>query len=391
MRRFSVVVAGLLILAGSISRGQTPETDPVSGAALPLTIINEQPADNTARAFASVDYLMWWIKPVCLKPFTLLSPTTVNLFDNPTVVQGGYKFEFKGLSGSRLNLGLWFDDSRSIGLEGNGFMLEQGSARQFFQSANGAPATSIPFLNQDGQKSSIPFSVPGSVNGVSIATGHSWLWGAEANLVTSFGLATDDVTLRADLLIGARYLNIRDKVDVFNGVSLVGDPGTFATGAANFTTHNRFFGGQVGVRLGMEVGRWSVQYMNKLAVGETAQRVEINGSPILERSGENFLVPGPLLALPSNVGKQSSSRFTIVPEASLTFRYRWTDRISTTLGYSALYWNKVLCPGDQMDDRVNTTQIPYRGPATGARLPSPLFVQTDFFAQGYNVGFEFEF
>jgi hypothetical protein len=97
-------------------------------------------------------------------------------------------------------------------------------------------------------------------------------------------------------------------------------------------------------------------------------------------------VPGPLLALPSNVGRMASDRIALVPELNLRVRWQVVDHLELTLGYNALYWNKILCPGDQMDAHVNTTQLPFRGPVEGARVPAHEFVFTDAFAHGLEVG-----
>ena len=103
------------------------------------------------------------------------------------------------------------------------------------------------------------------------------------------------------------------------------------------------------------------------------------------------LTPGPLLALPSNVGQLSSDRIAVVPEANLRLGCQLSDHIRVTLGYNALYWNRILCPGDQMDATVNTTQLPFRGPFVGPAAPAPKFAFTDAFAQGVEAGVEFTF
>jgi Putative beta barrel porin-7 (BBP7) len=67
------------------------------------------------------------------------------------------------------------------------------------------------------------------------------------------------------------------------------------------------------------------------------------------------------------------------------------DHVQLTLGYNLLYWNKILCPGDQMDPHVNTTELPFHGPVAGPAAPSPVFVFTDAFAQGLEAGPRFNF
>lgn len=181
-------------------------------------------------------------------------------------------------------------------------------------------------------------------------------------------------------------------MQVTNQQALVNNPAAFAVGSDQFTTHNQFLGGQVGSRLGVCWGRWSAELLTKMALGGTHQVSQVEGQPLLAASVLSpLLVPGPLLALPSNIGRQSADRITLVPEMAIKVHYEISRQISISLGYSALYWNKVLCPGDQMDSHANVTQLPFHGPLAGPQLPAPMFVHTDAFAQGLNAGLEFRF
>ena len=51
-------------------------------------------------------------------------------------------------------------------------------------------------------------------------------------------------------------------------------------------------------------------------------------------------------------------------------------------------------PGEQIDVAVNSTQVPTSvlfGPLTGPARPAFNFRQSDFWAQGLNLGLEFRF
>jgi len=351
------------------------------------------------RFYGSAEYLLWWSKPVCLKPSTLTvgnpGDAAPGAFGQPgtQVIQGGSKFEFSAMSGGRATIGYWLSDDDSLAFEATGFLLEQGRASVTFNSnsGSGSPATYIPYRTPSEQAQALPFSVPGQVEGSSEAVGRTWLWGTEANLVAGITVERTKMNVRGDFLLGFRYLNLRDKVDVANRLWLLNDPSQFAYGAANFTTHTQFWGGQIGSRFTFERGNWAFMVGSKVAIGESHQVREITGSPILATSGNNGLLPGPVLALSSNIGRQTSSRIAVVPEAQVKLRYRFSEAIALSVGYNALYWNRVLCPGDQMDGHLNPTQLPGRGPATGPGAPAPQFVQTDYFAQGFDFGIEWRY
>jgi hypothetical protein len=349
-------------------------------------------------AWVGLDYTLMWLKAVCLKPptLTLGSPADAvpGAIGQPhtVLVMGEHKFEFNGASGLRPSAGVWLTPDQSLALVAEGFYLERTTASQSFRSSNGSPASFIPFQDPANVNQALPFSVPGVVNGTATAIGRTRLWGAEANLATSFTASRGGFLLDGALLTGFRYLDLRDSVTAGNAQSLVADPTAFAFGADHFGTHNQFYGAQLGTRLEYCRNNWSLDLTTKMALGITHQVSDVSGQPMLPGSTISpGLLPGPLPALPSNVGRQAADRISLVPEMAVKFHYRLTDTLSLTLGYRALYMNKVLCPGDQMDQHVNITQLPFHGPVSGPALPAPMFNHTDAFAHGIDAGFEVRF
>ncbi len=238
----------------------------------------------------------------------------------------------------------------------------------------------------------MPFTIPGVVNGSAEAVGRSRLWGVESDLACHFATKRGDCVLSGSLLFGLRYLDLEDRVNVSNLQTLVSDPAALALGADQFTTRNQFFGAQLGTRLGASWERLSVDLLTKLALGATHEVSQVVGQPLLAASALSpLLLPGPFLALPSNVGRQSSNRITLVPEVGVKVHYDLSHQVSVSLGYSCLYWNRILCPGDQMDGHVNVTLLPFHGPFAGPAVPAPMLVHTDAFAQGVNAGLEVRF
>jgi hypothetical protein len=218
------------------------------------------------------------------------------------------------------------------------------------------------------------------------------LWGLETNLGLHSEIERGAWTLQATFLAGCRYLHLADRVVITNRQSLVSDPSVAAIGAANFATRNQFIGGQIGSRFGVERGPLALNLTTKLAVGTAHLVSDVAGGPLLAGvSVQPPLVPGPLLALPSNVGRSESDRIAVVPEINLRLRWQVSELLYLSLAYNVLYWNKVLCPGDQMSSLANTTQLPFRGPVAGPRVPSPQFVFTDAFAHGLEVGLGLRF
>jgi hypothetical protein len=356
-----------------------------------------QAEESGGRFVADVEFLVRWFKPVCEAPAVLTIgnpadavPGALGQPGTRAVIGQGHKFEFGATPGVQVTVG-WDRGDRAIGLQVSGFILEQAASGQHYAAdPSGAPNTYLAYRAPDNRNQALPFTIPGVVTGGSVSVGSTKLWGAGGDLVVPFTIDRGDSTFYGRFLVGGRYLDLTDRVRVTNALRLVADPSAFAVGADQFGTRNQFAGPQVGTTLGLGWGRWSLEYTTKLAAGMTHQVRTIAGSPLVAGSVSSpLLVPGPLLALPSNVGRDTSSRVTLVPEVGIKTQWAVNSWCSLSLGYSLLYWNKVLCPGDQMSPFANVTQLPFRGPAAGSPDPRPLFVQTDYFAQGLDFGIRF--
>lgn len=392
-KRFLIVA--LAWLTATAAHAQQPM--PVDASAEPYRIWSGCGVE-LGGFYGSLDYLLWWMKPVCLKVAALTAgapgDTVPGALGQPgtMLLVGQSRFEFSGASGVRPKLGLGLTPDGSLAVEVEGFSLETVAARQAYQSSPGSPPTYIPYTAPDATQQALPFTVPGLVNGSVLATGSSHLWGAEANLVGNV-LANNygEHQLRIGLLAGVRYLQLKDQVQILNVQTLASNHAVSAQGYDSLQTINQFYGVQVGQRLDWSGPFGSLGAYGKLAFGETSLANDFGGSPLIGSPVAPGLVPGPVQVLPSNAGYHRTYRVSIVPEIGTTFRMPIGDRITVSLGYSLLYWNRILCPGDLMDPRVNTTQLPFRGPVTGPALPAVQPVQTDYFAQGINAGFEFRF
>lgn len=405
MRRLFVTFC-LGAIGASAALAQNPTSAEPIAAPSPIPVTCVQPAvtlptelaEASGCLYAETDLLLRWFKPVCASvPIVSvgnpLAPVPGAAGQPGTrIVVGGlppHKFEFPMTPGMRVTVG-WGRGPGAIGLEVSGFLMEQASNSQHFQAdPSGFPNSYLPYQAPDNSYQALPFTIPGVVTGGSVAVGSTRLWGIESDLTMPFRIAP---AFYGRFLVGGRYLDLTDRVRVANALQLVADPSAFAVGADQFSTRNQFAGPQIGATLGATWGRWSLEYTTKLATGFTHQVRNIDGSPLLAASvASPLLVPGPLLALPSNISHETANRITLVPEVGLKSRLKLNSWCALTAGYWLLYWNKVLCPGDQMSPLVNVTQLPFHGPVAGTLVPKPQFAHTDYFAQGMDFGIQFRY
>lgn len=401
MKRLGYALAWMLCLGTSVVPAQAPggtaQTQVPEWGEEPPELAPLPTAYGPA-VYAGVDYLLWWMKPVCLKVPFLTAGSPADAVPgavgqpNTQLLVGKSRFEFGGASGFRPRLGMWLTPDGFLAAEVEGFDLATVASHQGFTTQPGSPPTYLPFQAPDNSQQALPFSTPGVVNGSVAATGTSHLWGAEGNAVLNLlGNQWGGGRLQGSLLAGFRYFDLRDRIVVRNTQSLAGDPSVSAYGEDIFETHNQFYGVQLGQRLLIGGERWSLEGLGKLAVGETRLASDYQGSPLVGTPVQPNLVPGPIQILPSNAGSHSVYRLSLLPEVGLRARCALTEHLALSLGYSVLYLNRILCPGDLMDTHVNVTQLPGRGPVTGALVPALQNGHTDYFAQGLSVGLEMRF
>jgi hypothetical protein len=143
----------------------------------------------------------------------------------------------------------------------------------------------------------------------------------------------------------------------------------------------------------------SLAFTGKVAVGMVRQQTTIDGFLQTndftgQRAVQTFT--GAYLTQPTNIGTYHRNRFCVVPEANLSLNFCVCEWMRVTGGYSFLYATDVARPGDQIDRGINPTQAPAISgqPQTalqGAARPTFPARESDFWAQGLNLGLEFRY
>jgi len=79
-------------------------------------------------------------------------------------------------------------------------------------------------------------------------------------------------------------------------------------------------------------------------------------------------------------------------ETGVNLTYKYNDKVQLTVGYTFLFWNRVLRSGNQIDRNLNPALNPAFSVLTapgGPASPQRLNAESEFWAQGINLGLRF--
>lgn len=368
------------------------------------------------RFYMSGEFLLWWTKGSPLPPLvttgSIANGGNAGALGNPDtrVLFGDDDVADQLRTGARFMMGYWFDDCRRWGIDGGFFFLNK-QHDNFNDSSNGDRVITRPAMFINPTRAVEIVSTPGVGNNPPPTAGtinvnhESSFWGGEFNFRRNLWCNCDSFI---DVIAGYRYLRLDESLSITetpvvladsinaNGVVVI-PAGTLFVVNDQFKTNNQFHGGQLGLVGETRRGAWSLGWSAKVGLGNTRQTVDILGSTAITVPVNNvgiqpgtFNFTGGALALPSNMGRYSRDVFTVVPEIGLNVGYQLTDNLRLFAGYNFLYWSRVVRPGEQIDLVVNQEQLapPIAVPGNPPR-PALLFRQSDFWAQGINLGLEF--
>lgn len=355
--------------------------------------------------WVSFEYLGWFQSGMSLPPLVTTSVGTPLppagqagvLGQGPTrTLFGGEDVLQDGFSGGRLQFGFWLDRCHTWAVAAEYFELGSRS-ESFSGTSNQFPVLARPFFNmQDRAEDSQIVSYPNVANGGINATVTSGLVGGgfhfrrqtNCNTGCGRGILCDGCSTfhsRTDGLFGYRYLQLDESLGVQETINGITPAGTFRIND-QFRTRNQFNGFDMGMAYRRSRGPWSLDLLAKLAIGNTRQTVDINGSTLVNGVDQGR---GGFLAQTSNIGSYSRDRFTILPELGANVGYQLTHNLRLKAGYTMIFWSNVVRPGDQVDLDINPDLFP---PAVGTGLPARPrfdFRDTDYWVQGMSFGGEF--
>jgi hypothetical protein len=347
------------------------------------------------------EYIAWWGNGIDLPPMLTTSPAgtgaaRAGLLGDPgtQILLGNESYDDDPRSGIRFSFGYWLDPSHCRGIEAYFFQPGDESMSYANSSTNGLPILARPFFDASQQQYVAQLlSHPDVSNGSFDFDYSTETLGAGVLLRTN---AARSFEHKVDFLGGYRYTHMSDDMlinDELTSTATGGSIplGTVVSGFDDISTSNEYHGVDLGMQVDFKRGRWTFTFLGKCALGNMTQDIDINGSTTVSVPGATpVTTAGGLLTQPTNIGTYSRNKFTVVPEASINARYMLNCRWTATVGYNFIFWNNVVRADDQIDFRVNTTQIG-GGTLFGPGQPEMEFKETNYWLQGVNAGLELQF
>jgi len=341
----------------------------------------------------TAEFLVWNIKGEHLPPLVTAGPTGSGAVPGTAGVRTIFGGDTAGPSpyyGGRFTGGIWIDNDYTWAFEGGYFFIADQAVKSYTASAGQAGSLDIsrPYINAlTGQPTATtpPLASAGSASGYVLAQAPTEFQGAEGNFVWNLRRTP---RYSVDVLTGFRYQDLGGELVIASGTTpLTGAAaGTTTPLFDQFSARNRFFGGQIGLRGTYRWHQLVLECTKKIALGGNAEDIVIAGTNFQVGPGVSTQSLGGLLTQPSNVGNHSHPTFSMVDELNLKTGWQICEYFQVFVGYNLIVETSVVRPADLVDFSVNTTQST-GGPAR------PAFVARDsnFWAQGLNVGFEIRY
>jgi hypothetical protein len=341
------------------------------------------------RWYGRVEFLWWYLRQDDTPALVTTGPvgsTGVEGEPGVQVLYGGtLQTRHDRFIGLRPTLGYWLDAERTRGIEVSAFILERDSS--LFQIEFATEQLFRPYTSAEGQAAAEQFVgvMPsgivreGSIN----IYGRKEFFGED---VRGLFLLGESEVVRWYAVAGAKFLQFRNRFNVIATGYDLPERAVLHGVADHFFAHDRFYGGQLGLRAIVAQGPWSAELTLACGLGVNEQHLNIYGNRVTQTPEFKDSRPVGLLVQRTNTLDDTRWVFDAVPEVALTVGWSPTEWVRVQVGYSLLLWINAVRAADQID-AVNTNQIlgeDFEGP----RRPIVPWRERVFWAQGVGVGVE---
>lgn len=300
----------------------------------------------------------------------------------------------------RLSIGVWLDACEVVGIEGS---VSYGEDWNRYSSAT--PYLGRPYIDEKTQLSVVePIADTGVYRGsISVTSEHKV---GLADILIRYHI--DCVHPYLEAVMGYQSMYVYDRLEVSSDRCLQiladeGREGKRTYWSDQFRCRNNFHGAYFGLKGMMDFCGLQFSAQPGIAFGFHMRRVDIEGSSKIFREQldppadiDLEFVPvtdtyaGGFLALPSNIGGYNEDDFGVLLHFDAQIVYEFSCRTRLRVGYQYHHLSHVLLAGDQVDLRINPTQLD-GGTLVGFAEPTYSADQTFYQLHSFSAGIEYWF
>ena len=311
-------------------------------------------------------------------------------------LSGGFRIDAGVYLSDSIGVGgrYWsIDDAQTSGTFGDDLGQGDSIGRPFFDP--GLPGDNVGLISFNDGNGNAQFA------GTVTASTDLDIYGAEAYARIKL---ISGRCFRSELIGGYSHFGIQDSLSVVSATEVfdlsVGTVGDTVTISDFIDADNEFHGGQIGFNTRLTRGRWAFLSLTKVHLGNMEQTFRATGSRIrtavdgrvesTDQTDQNGANGAGILSL----GVQDVDRdvYTFAPEANVKLAYRFRPNVSLSVGYSFIYWDRVLLVEDNLTTAFNndSTQL-LIAPTEDLVTPTVIPQDRGFWVQGVDLGAVIEF
>lgn len=352
------------------------------------------------RTFGSIEYLLFKLRGNPTPSLVQTVPNNITPQTNPFPADaavdafGGDGIDLGHMAGIRFTFGHWLDTEGTHGYDFSFTQIFEKSESYETQS-NNFPQIGRGYYNTGSNVPTFLFNSIG--DGTQRA---AILIDSPVRYYTfDFNVRRRGVAIladRFDWFVGARYLDLRDSVNIDNAVQLFDQNGVQTrsiTSSESFSANNQFYGLQFGGNSRFDWGCFHLDVTGKIAFGGTQQHVSIVGAATDQVAGQGVdVLPNQsiLLVQTTNAGDYDRGKFAVLTELIVRLGYQVSPNAMITVGYDALSISSVQRSGNAISTNVNPANAPFliRQQDNNPNALGPVFNfrGTDFYAHGLTLG-----
>jgi len=332
-----------------------------------------------------MEYLLWWRKGRELPPLVTTDPGG-GILPAGQVLFGNEEVGRDVEPGARISGGYWIDDMEMRGMGIRFFAMDNANVR-FDVDSSTVPVIARPFFDEGaGAENALVVAQPTLRDGTLTAISESRVIGGDAFYRVMVAGRPES---RLDFIAGYQAARIDENLSVFSTSTLTDPAGPDPVGTQisvfdSIDVRNEYHAGLVGLIWQYDSCGWKIESMAKVAFGNMQHTVQIGGvtTTITPPPAPTIVSTGTgLLAQATNSGTFLQDSFTISPEFNLQATYRLNHWVDLSMGYSFIYWDRMMQPGGQIDIASGS-----QSPILGTVRPTVPLAISDYWLHGISLG-----